>query len=498
MTLEQLEELMLLQDMTHVMNVLELHLVVQNLYEALKQYEPKLHDVMDKTKRKDKAIKNEAGTVTEIVPVSRLPLALQKKIVLMGAAFLGTPSIESTPEGQVQENMATMIDEIWEANKLDYKFMPLAKMVMSERHAAELWYTKDVDESFYEGYPMDSKFELSMKLIANSLGDLLYPVFDEFGVMIAFGRSYKTREIVNNQVTLIMHFDLYTADKFYFSKQQDNAWLFSDGTSFISPEKGTLPGLSNPIGKIPVIYYSQPAVEWWDVQELIERLETKMSNHADTNDYFDSPIVFVEGDIEGFAEKGERGKVLQGRNGSKVSYLTWDNAPESTKMEISNLQYFIHSLTHTPDISFENLKGLGKLTGITLKLLFMDAHLKAADKEPIFGEGIQRRVNYLKKAISVLDPSFKAALPMKIKPKFNYFMPTDTDADITTLVNAVQGGILSEESAVRLNPLVADSEGEIAALEKSKSDAATKAAEIAKNAPQLPPIIPPVDTVPTV
>lgn len=469
MTLDQLTELMTTRDLTHVQGVLQqhLHIDLNNIIRAEKEYQPHLHEVHNKRKRRNKIIKDEKGNIEKIVEVARLSLGLQKKIVLMAAAFLGKPEIDCVPSNPAEENLQQVITQICEANKLDYKFTELAKIVMSERHCAELWYTQDVDEAYWDGFPINSKFKLSMRLIANSLGDFLYPVFDQYQNMIAFGRGYRVREIIGNEVKMVEHFDLYTADLIYYSKKDNNVWVFSneDGTAYTNE----ITGIKNIIGKIPVIYYQQPELEWQDVQQLIERLETKMSNHADTNDYFDSPIVFASGEIEGFADKGESGKVLTGKNDAKVSYITWDNAPASMKLEMDNLGHFIHSLSHTPDISFDNVKGLGKLSGIALKLLFMDAHLKAANKEPIFGEGIQRRLNLIKATIAVMDSSFKSALALKMKPKFTYFMPEDENAIVTTLNQAVEGGILSTASAVKQNPLVQDPEAEQEAIDKENA-----------------------------
>lgn len=463
MTLQQLEELMLLRNMTRVMDVFEAHLLVKNIHDAVKQYHPQFHDVTDEHKRPNKIIKDEKGDIQKTIAVARLPLPVQKRIVLIASAFLGCPDMESTPTPGKQEDLQTVITKIWDANKLDYKFRSIAKKTMSERHCAELWYTQDVDKSYWDGFPIDANFMLSMRVIANSLGDTLYPVFDEYGNMIAFGRGYKVMSVVEGETEprLTLHFDVYTDDKIYMSKQQDDVWLFAtitgpvtEGGNSTLTYKSEVASLKNPIGKIPVIYYSQPFVEWNDVQELIDRLEKKISNHADTNDYFDSPIVVGTGDVEGFSEKGEQGKFLQVKNGGKVEYLTWNNAPESMKMEIDNLTKFIYSFTHTPDISFENMKGLGVFSGIALKMLFLDAHLKASDKEEIFGEGVQRRINYLKKAVSVLDPTFKQALPLEIKPSFEYFLPENIAETIDYLTTAVEGGILSADSAIRLNPLV--------------------------------------------
>jgi SPP1 family phage portal protein len=460
---------MLAGDMTHCINVFDTHCLVKNIYDSIKQYNPKLHDVKDPAKRKDKTINDESGRAEEVVSVARLPLPIQKKIVLVAAAFLGTPTIESTPAVPIEEDLLTVITKTWNANKLDYKFKSIAKKTMSERHCAELWYTQDVDQSYWDGFPIDTKFRLTMKILSMSLGDCLYPVFDEFGNMIAFGREYK---VMGQDGKPVQHFDVYTEDEFYFSKKENNSWIFAevvtgeDGKATTSYTPGVT-SIPNFIGKIPVIYYSQPLTEWDDVQELIDRLEKKISNHADTNDYFDSPIVVASGTVTGFANKGESGKLLEAKEGADVKYLTWDQAPESTKMEIENLQKFIYAFTHTPDISFENMKGLGVFSGIALKMLFIDAHLKASDKEEVFGEGLQRRINYLKGAIAVLDPKFKPALALEIKPKFKYFLPENIAEQVDVLVKAVEGKILSTETAVSLNPLVADHDAELDRLNTS-------------------------------
>lgn len=507
MTFEQLTTLMLAGDMTRCMGIFEQHCIIKNIYEAVKQYHTSLHDVNKKEKRQDKMIYSEedgpAGTtkkvLSKVIPVARLALPTQKRIVLIASAFLGSPCMESNPTPGKQEDLQTVLNKIWDANKLDYKFRTISKKTMSERHAAELWYTNDVDQSYWDGYPIESNLELSMRVLANSLGDELYPVWDEYGDLMAFGRGYRVAYVEDgtDDVQYIHHFDLYTENEIYLSKKEDNVWLFAGVAA--ADELAGKPSLNftpevvsikNLIGKIPVIYYSQPLTEWEEVQPLIERLETLISNHADTNDYFASPIIAVTGDIQGFAEKGEQGKLLELKNGGDVKYITWDNAPESTKMEMENLQKFINTYTCTVDTSFEQMKALGtnrSLSGFAIQMMFTDAYLKAEDKEEIFGEGVQRRINYLKKAIAVLDESFKEALPLSVKPKFDYFSPKNTQELVTTLIAASGAGIMSNETAVRLNPLVTDPDSELDKIEEEDQKAQAVAL---KNAPPVVPGVP--------
>jgi SPP1 family phage portal protein len=474
MNIDQLNELMVAGDMHVAMGAFETSLIVKNLTEVLKQYHPKYHDVHDTAKRRDKPIKDDDGRETDSVKVSRLSLPIQKKIVLVAAAFLGNPVIDSAPSEKRDEDFVALIKKIWNDNKLDYRFKRLAKTTMAERHCAELWYTVKAEEKYWDGYQISSGFKLKMRLLANTLGDCLYPVFDSFGDMIAFGRKYEVIEIDRaGKETEVQHFDVYTADRIYLAKYEGNTWVMNQDESndvikYIGDGK---PGIPNPIGKIPVIYYHQPIAEWEDVQECIDRLETLISNHADTNDYNGSPILFADGQIEGFAEKGEQGKLIQGKNGAKLSYVTWDLAPESIKMEIDNLLKFIHTFTHTPDISFENLKNLGYFSTIALKTIFLDAHMKAADKEETFGEGVQRRINYLKKAVSFLDSRYELSLLLEMKPSFEYFLPKNSQEMIETLTKAVDGGILSTETAIEQNPLVNNPEDEKGRIKDEKAAA---------------------------
>lgn len=464
----------------------------------LKQYNPKQHDVHDEMIRKNKMVKGENERDVTTVKVARLSIPEQKKIVLFASTFLGSPSLSSTPAPGLETEMLETIDKIFEDNKLDYKFKDISTKTMSERECAELWYTEESEADYWLDSGIaamkDAKFKLRIRVLAPSLGDTLYPVYDSYGDMIAFGRYYETIMAVANSAQVndkTCYFDIYTKDRFYFmtKSQGDTAWKYNhepfaaDATA--EDKAAAKKGIPNVIGKIPVIYYSQLTTEWSDVQEMIDRLEKKISNHADTNDYFDSPIVKAKGDVEGFSQKGEQGKVLQMKNDADVSYLTWDSLPESMRLETINLVEFINKYTHTPDISFNNIKGLGQFSGIALKMFFFDAHIKASSKEEVFGQAVQRRINYLKSAVAKLSLSLKPALKLKIKPKFQYFLPKDIDGEVKTLVVAYQAGIISLTTAVKLNPLVEDAVQELIMIKEDQKN---------KPVPPPPPTPPPGQT----
>lgn len=464
MTKEQLKSLIEAGDVNKIKDTFETVSLVNDISNLLDMYNIKGHDVMKPTKRKDKAIKNDKGEITDTVFVSRIPLPVQKNIVTLGAAFLGVPKLKSTVNDEIQKNLLSIVDKVLDDNKFEYKFRTCVKSTKSEKQSALLLYTEALEQNseYWNGYSFNSKFRIRMKVISKSLGDDLYPVFDNSGDMLAFGRYYTYKELINRTEKTIQRFELYTADNIiFYSKEGRSAW---EKNSYV-----------NQIKKIPVIYFYQPLTDFEDVQLLIDRLEKKVSNHADTNDYYDSPIVKARGEVVGFSEKGETGKVLKMTEGADVEYLTYDSLPESMKMEMDNLLKFIGKFSHTPEITFESMKGMGDFSGIALKMLFMDAHLKAYDSEEIFGEGSQRLLNYIKHAISVLDPKYKPAVKLQIRPEFNYFLPKNTTEELGNVVSAYGAGIISLETAIKLNPLVEDAVSEMELIKKEADAKKVKA-----------------------
>jgi SPP1 family phage portal protein len=419
--------------------------------EAYKEYDPKLHKVNRKAWRKDKEIV--VNNETKIVPVNRISIPLQKLIVSRAASFLVGMPIEfkhSAKEG-AETDLVNMITKTWEDNKLDFKSKRLAKYMMSETECAEIWYSEEVDPAYWkETTNAKSKFKMRIRVVAPSLGDTLYPIWDSTGNLIMFCRGYS----VTMGKKKVEHLDYYTEEHIATLLKEKGEWVLS--------ERGLE---ENPLKKIPVIYYSQNRPEWADVQEAIERLETLISNFGDTNDYFGSPMVVVKGTVTGFAEKGEQGKLLQVTGDGKVEYLTWDNAPEAIKLEIETLFDIIYTGTQTPNITFKEMQGLGQLSGIALKLLFLDAHLKAKDKqEDVFGECIQRRINLLRAAMVEINDKLSSVANLSISPIFELFMPNNEKDTIDNVIALVEAGLMSVKTALKRLPWIDDVEVELALL----------------------------------
>lgn len=424
-----------------------------------KQYDPLQHDVFDESKRPKKTVKKASGkdangniTYTDRQEeVARIAVPLQKLIVERTIGFvLGNPvKVRSDADGDKQTSLFDMVKKLWKDNKLDYLNRELARTLFSECEVAELWYlTKD--EEYWEN--ASSILRPKCKLLKPSDGNKLIPLYDEYGDMVAFSREYVT-ERDGKKLTIL---ETYTAEK---------KVVFEKGETI------TVKSEANPSKKIPVVYYQQSYPEWHDVQVLINRFETLLSNFADTNDYFGSPMIAAYGKVLGFAEKGEQGKIAQVEKDGKLEYLSWDQAPDSVKLEIETLLELIFTCTQTPNISFSQMKGLGNLSGVALKLMFMDPHMKVENKIELFGEMFQRRLNLIKAICSkAVDTSLEAdAKLLNIEPVFKPYMPRNEKEEMETLTTATGGkAVLSRKTAIANNLFVSDPEAELEELLKEE------------------------------
>lgn len=429
-----------------------------------KEWDPLLHPVMDTTARPNKYVYNEAGQLERTENVGRIPLAFQELIVNRACSFLfGNPvTLEHSAEDETQKDIVDSIKRVLRANRETTLNRQVGQNLMAGTEVAEYWYTAEMQDKA-NLYGFESPLKLKHSVFSPLLGDDLYPLFDDYGDLIAFSREF-TKTIDQNDV---MHFEVYTATETILYQQQQSGYVEIKRTA-------------NAIGKIPIIYGYQGETEWANVEKLIERLETLASNFADTNDYHASPTIVAEGEIKGFAHKGEQGKLVQVDQGGRLYYLSWDRAPESIRLERDMLIEFIYTLTQTPNITFDNMKGLGAISGVALKLMFMDAHLKAEDKKEIVAEYLQRRINVIKAYLAVMNTKWASVVnSFDITPEITPYLIVDDRAQVDLMV-AANGGlpILSQKTSVELSGMTINPDNEFELIQSEGENKARQQSDI--------------------
>ena len=444
-----IEELLKTGDTAFIVNELKSkRMPITDSRVVKEQLDPNLHKINDKIHRPDKKVivdtpvDDNAINVTsgmqkpqnyKYIPVARIALALQKLIVGRAVSFIfgNRVDLNSDSENKTQDSIMKALKRVlWDTKNKSFN-RRVARSLFSCTEVAEMWYPVEKQNSVY-GF--DSKFKLKCTVFSPLNGDYLFPYIDNYGDLIAFSREFQTTDIEGKKTTF---FETYTADQYIMWKNESGSFTLMDGF----PKQ-------NGLGKIPVVYGHQQHVEWNDAQPLIERLETLLSNFADTNDYHGSPKIFVTGTITGFAKKGETGAILEGDQGSKAEYLSWDHAPESVKLEVDTLLRMIYTITQTPDISFDSIKGIGNISGVALKLLFMDAHLKVEDHMEVFDEYLQRRLNIIKAYIGKFNTSLeKDADNLLVEPVVTPYIIRDEAAELKIWSDANGGNAVMSQKA---------------------------------------------------
>ena len=110
----------------------------------------------------------------------------------------------------------------------------------------------------------------------------------------------------------------------------------------------------------------------------------------------------------------------------------------------------IYSMTNTPRISFENLKGSGNaLSGVAFDYVFLSTHLNVENLAEVIGEFMQRRVNFLVSALGSINSSLeKAAETIDIDVEIEPYRLDNIDDRVSTAVKAVSGNVWSQKHGV--------------------------------------------------
>lgn len=421
--------------------------------EALREYDTRTHLI---NQREDKIVRNKLGQRKSVIKRWKLPLNYPQFINEVAVVFIYGRPVKWTLIGEGSEQAFEKFNEVIKDTRFDSKIRQCKRLAGAETQSAML---------FRVFRNKEGKPDVQIRVLARSKGDELYARWDIYENLVSFAWGYYVKE---SSTDTVYHFDIFTPEAIYRCKQTSTGWE-------VTPEE-------NLIGKIPVILFQQDK-EWKGVEPLIEREEYIGSRTADTNDYFSDPIFLVHEDIiKSMPEKGDENKTLRinGDNVTDVSnyakYLTWDSAPESKQKEIDWLQKHILSKTFTPNIDFDNMKGLSNASGKALKQMMLLADIKANRHKEQHDEMLDRTSSLILAIIgNVLDVSLKGQCDnASIHHEFQEPFGEDIAEAITNLVKAKDGAILSTEGAVELNPLVKDHKQELKRIEE-ESEAAAQA-----------------------
>ena len=399
----------------------------------LQEFDPRKHPVMNK------AIYPDEVTAEGVQPVTRITCDLQRLATKrMTELCCGIPVKRVyKPENDRQKEIAQYLEAIYDRNRIDSVNTERLNMLFAGCEVMTLWFAV---ESPNNQYGFNSRLKLRCRNFSPMLGDDLYPLFDEYGDMIAMSVGYN-RKVGRKTVRF---FDTYTATKHIKWSDANGQW------QEVENEDITLL-------KIPCIYAWRPMPIWEDTSKTVYEIEWSLSRNGNYLRENSKPlfVVFADEAINYGDEKSpnrEFRSIMQYPKGSTAQYITWQQAVENLKFYVEQLRSMFFTQLQLPDWSYEKMSQQA-LSGESRKQMFIDAQLKVKDESGRLIEFFDREMNVIKAFLKImLGDAYAADIDsLKVDMVITPFTITDEKDTITNLITANGGEpIISQRESIEM------------------------------------------------
>lgn len=419
-------------------------------YGLVWEYDPTKHPVMNKGKYPDVISDNGIQEVTRVTcDLQRLAVKRMTELVT------GIPVKRIyTPENDRQKEVAGYLEKIFKKNRIDSVNIERCGMLFASCEVMTLWYAVEQRNTAY-GFTSNLKFRC--RNFSPMLGDDLYPLFDEYGDMIAMSVAY-TRKVGKKTVQF---FDCYTSTRHIKWSTLSGVW------ECVEDEDITLL-------KIPAVYMWRPTPIWEDTSKTVYEIEWALSRNGNYLRENSKPLFVVLADeVINFGDEGnanEARAVMQYPKGSSAQYVTWQQATENLKYHVDTLRNLFFTQLQLPDWSYEKMSQQA-LSGESRKQMFIDAQLKVKDESGRLMEFFDREINvvkaFLKIALGEIYADDIDALP--VETVITPYTITDKQ-DLATYLMTVNGGepIMSQRESIARLGESADVEATLKDLQEQK------------------------------
>lgn len=410
---------------------------------ALSEYNPQNHPVM---MRPNKKRKNDTDYITE-----KLPRTKERYINEIELFFLLGKPIEWELKNDEKEAFE-LFEGFMDKYRMNSLIRKAKRLAGSETESAIVFHlTKSKN---------GERMNVKPFVVARSLGYRMRTLFDQYGDLVSFAYGYRLR---GKEGKTVRHWDILTKDFIFECQYGEKGWEVET--------------FQNPTGKINAVYFHQ--LKAWDgAVPRLQRMEMLDSKRGDTNNYFSDPMAMATADvIDRLGATDRPGRLIQltGAN-SRFDYI---NPPQNSASRVEEKQDLEKSTlfdTFTPDFSYDNLKGMGTLSGAAMRNALMLGYIKRDNLTEHYGEMIDRLRSVIVGILKVTESAKSERLErMKIAFKFGEPFEDSEDTKIDRIIKLRDAGLMSLETAVRKLGLVEDEEAEIDRLYAEEMEKAYEA-----------------------
>jgi hypothetical protein len=428
----KLEELLRgMSDNERVSYLMYNSLLLPDWSKLLPLYEPSKHRILDDhVGRRDKTRSD--GVIEK---ASRISIGLEKLLTSRMCEFMFAIPVKriyhNTEDNETRQQIARAIEAIYKHARIDAVNKHRSENYFASCQSLTVWYAVKSPNTLY-GF--NSQYKLRCATYSPMDGVTLYPLFDEYGDMIAMSFKYD-RKVRDIEETVL---ETYT-DNYHFKwKQVNGVWKSVDDTTEIV------------LQKIPAIYAYRRQPIYYGLSGIREEIEYTLSRNSDVIAYNTAPVLKISGALKGKEDKGESRRVYRVEAGGDVSYVSWQQAIEALKYHVQTLTGLFWSQSQMPDISFEKMSSLGNIGYDARQTLLTDAHLKVGDEAGTWIELFERETNVIKAFLKQMNTAWASEIDnVEVEHVITPFIQQDEAAEIKKWQDACGGkAVMSQREAI--------------------------------------------------
>lgn len=393
-------------------------------------YEPTKHNILtDTTVLKDK-IRSDG----HIDKSARITVGLEKLHVKRKSEFtfaIPVKRVYHNLEGnETRKTISKAVESIYKHVRIDSENLRRSVYLYASCEICTVWYAVKKRNTLY-GF--DSKYKLKCKTFSPMNGVRLYPLLNEMDDMLAMSFEYK-KTVKDKDVTF---FETYTKDTHYIWKQSDGVGKWEVVLTQQTEDGDTANGEEIVLMKIPCIYAWRPKPVYDGLSSIRSEIEYSLSRNSNVIAYNSAPVLKIVGGIRGNEDKGEAYRVVRCDQGGDVGYVSWSQSVEALKFHVETMEKLYWAQAQIPDLSFDNMKGLGNIGFDARQTLLTDAHLAIGDENGTWVEFLERECNVIKAFLATMNKKFESEIDnVQVEHIITPYIQNDEMAEINKRMKA--------------------------------------------------------------
>ena len=363
-------------------------------------YEPTLHSILsDTTTLKDK-IRGDG----QVDKSARIVVGMEKLHVKRMSEFTFAIPVKrvysNVDDNETKLQITKAIESIYRNVRIDSENLRRATSLYASCEIFTVWYAVKKPNTLY-GF--ESEYKLKCKTFSPMDGVTLYPLFSEMDDMLAMSFEY-TKKIKDEEVVF---FETYTESKHYIWKKGKGNGKWEAVLTQTTDDGEIASGEDIVLMKIPGVYAWKSQPIYSGLSPFRTEIEYSLSRNSNVIAYNSAPLLKIVGGIKGQEEKGESYRIVRCESGGDVSYVSWSQSIEALKYHVETMEKLYWSQAQLPDLSFDNMKGLGNIGYDARQTLLTDAHLRVGDESGLWLEFLERECNVIKAFLKIMNKKWE-------------------------------------------------------------------------------------------